>query len=143
MVYPVISLRQPWAGLVVNGIKDAENRDWRLPDKYHNCTVLVHASAKPMFSVREAIHEIAIRELPAQESFSINTTLSGFIIGAVRFKGCVPANLNPASPWCDAGSDFWWMIENATPLPPVPARGKLRFWKFDYPGRVEWPVEVV
>ena len=69
MIFPVITIRQPWAALIVRGIKDIENRNWRLPDKYRNCNVLVHASANPMFSVREAVREIAIRGLPAPISF--------------------------------------------------------------------------
>ncbi|HDU8694716.1 TPA: ASCH domain-containing protein, partial [Morganella morganii subsp. morganii] len=36
-----ISIRQPWAWLIVNGHKDIENRSWRT--KYRG-QVLVHAS---------------------------------------------------------------------------------------------------
>lgn len=33
MIFPVITIRQPWAALIVSGHKDIENRDWRLPGK--------------------------------------------------------------------------------------------------------------
>ena len=36
MIFPVITIRQPWAALIASGHKDIENRDWRLPDKVCN-----------------------------------------------------------------------------------------------------------
>lgn len=132
MIYPVITIRQPLAALIVNGYKNVENRNWRLPDIYRNCTVLVHASAKPNFTFAEANTELNSRGLKVQKSYDGYTALQGFIIGAVRFNDCVLANLNPTSPWCDADSDFWWMVEKAMPIFPVAATGKLRFWKYDY-----------
>lgn len=142
MIYPVITIRQPWAAQIVRGHKDVENRNWRLPDKYRNCTVLIHSSANPLFSVREATREIAIRGLPAPISYPIHATLSGNIIGAVRFNGCEFAmhhGHKPITPWCDTESAFWWMIAKAQALPPIPAKGKLRFWEFDYPHKIVWP----
>src|SRR5438093_5065049 len=38
----VLSLRQPWAWLVVNGYKDIENRSWRT---VHRGPLLIHASS--------------------------------------------------------------------------------------------------
>jgi hypothetical protein len=38
-----ISIRQPWAWLIVNGFKDVENRSWKT--KYRG-PVLVHAGRK-------------------------------------------------------------------------------------------------
>lgn len=29
-----ITIKQPWASLIVHGIKDIENRTWPCPDKY-------------------------------------------------------------------------------------------------------------
>ena len=39
-----ISIKQPSASLIVNGIKDIENRSWRMPEKYKGQRVLIHAS---------------------------------------------------------------------------------------------------
>lgn len=39
-----ISIKQPWASLIVEGVKDIENRTWRT--KFRG-RVLVHAGAKP------------------------------------------------------------------------------------------------
>ena len=145
MIFPVITIRQPWAALIVSGHKDIENRDWRLPDKYRNCTVLVHASSKPNFSSIQADRELIARgHKNLAGTFPLlfrGADLTGHIVGAVRFNGCELACLNPTSPWCDVDSQFWWMIGKTMALPPVPAIGKLKFWQFDYPHRVSWPQE--
>ncbi len=39
-----ISIKQPWASLIVHGIKDIENRTWACPKKYIGQRVLIHAS---------------------------------------------------------------------------------------------------
>ena len=154
MMYPVITISQPWAALIVSGIKDIENRSWRLPGKYCNCTVLVHTSAKPKFDGNAARLEQYKRDLPFTD-FAPQTTFSGVIIGALRFNKCIRAEdmrgqLRP-SPWadrtcdrvfCSNGSAFWWMIEKAMPLTPIPAKGRLNFWKFDYPQEITWPEEI-
>ena len=42
-----ISVKQPWAYLLCAGIKEIENRTWKLPDKYKWQRVLIQASGKP------------------------------------------------------------------------------------------------
>ena len=140
MIFPVITIRQPWAALIVSGHKDIENRDWRLPDKFRNCTVLIHSSAKPAFDPHTAQLEMVARGWPMEILHP--TTLCGCIIGAVQFTVCLASSTdNAPSEWADQGSKFWWMIGKVLPLPPVPAIGKLKFWQFDYPHRVSWPQE--
>ena len=140
MIFPVITIRQPWAALIASGHKDIENRDWRLPDKFRNCTVLIHSSAKPAFDPHAAQLEMVARGWPMEILHS--TTLCGCIIGAVQFTGCFASSTdNAPSEWADQGSKFWWMIGKVLPLPPVPAIGKLKFWQFDYPHRVSWTQE--
>ena len=140
MIFPVITIRQPWAALIVSGHKDIENRDWRLPDKFRNCTVLIHSSAKPAFDPHAAQLEMVARGWPMEILHP--TTLCGCIIGAVQFTGCLASSTdNAPSEWADQGSKFWWRIGKVLPLPPVPAIGKLKFWQFDYPHRVSWPQE--
>lgn len=143
MIFPVITIRQPWAALIVSGIKDVENRNWRLPDKYHNCTVLIHSSAKPAFDPSAAQREMVERGWPMEIEHP--TTLCGCIIGAIVFDGCRRSDgyygPTPRPLWADQDSKFWWMIGKALPLSPVPAIGKLSFWQFEYPHRVSWPQE--
>lgn len=39
----VLTVKQPWASLIVEGIKDVENRTWKCPEKYIGQRVLIHA----------------------------------------------------------------------------------------------------
>ena len=140
MIFPAITIRQPWAALIVSGHKDIENRDWRLPDKFRNCTVLIHSSAKLAFDPHTAQLEMVARGWPMEILHP--TTLCGCIIGAVQFTGCLASSAdNAPSAWADQGSKFWWMIGKVLPLPTTPAIGKLKFWQFDYPHRVSCPQE--
>lgn len=135
MIFPVITIRQPWAALIASGHKDIENRDWRLPDKFRNCTVLIHSSAKPAFDPHAAQLEMVARGWPMEILHS--TTLCGCIVGAVQFTACLASSTDSTpSAWADQGSKFWWVVGKAILLPPVPAIGKLKFWQFDYPHRV-------
>lgn len=141
MIYPVITIRQPWAALIVNGLKNVENRNWHLPDKYINTTVLIHSSASPELSFTEANAELNGRGFNGRKSYDGWTTLSGCISGAVRFSGCEEwpgSGGNAPSPWCEMGSSFWWMIDKAMPIIPMAAKGKPSFWKFDYPHEIVW-----
>ena len=140
MIYPVLTIRQPWAALIVNGYKDVENRDWRLPEKYCNTTVLIHSSSKPVFNDHQAKLEMVARGWPMK--IEEKSKISGCIIGAVQFSGCEEwpgSSGNAPSPWCDMDSSFWWMISKAMPIFPIAAKGKLSFWKFDYPHEIVWP----
>ena len=144
MIFPAITIRQPWAALIVNGIKDVENRNWRLPDKYRNCTVLVHASAAPKFSISDLNTECARRGVGGKGDVSSLSILTGAIIGALRFDDDLLAYThNPPSLWADYnhndGKLHWWTIAHAQVIPPIPAKGKLRFWEFDYPYKIVWP----
>ena len=43
-----ITIKQPWASLIVHGIKDIENRTWSCPKKYLGQRLLIHSSGKPL-----------------------------------------------------------------------------------------------
>ena len=43
--FKALSVRQPYAWLLVNGFKTCENRSW---NTQHRGTLVIHASAKPM-----------------------------------------------------------------------------------------------
>lgn len=43
-----ITIKQPWASLIIHGFKNIENRTWACPEKYIGHRVLIHASGKPV-----------------------------------------------------------------------------------------------
>lgn len=153
MLLPTITIRQPWVWLILQqqwleARKDIENRSWNLPARYLDTPVLVHTSAKPNLNCQVCVGEMYARGLarvsvePHKDEANIG--LSGHIVGVVRFSLSV---YNPTfdmdesaqdlikteSPWCDRDSKYWWKIEKAKPITPVSAKGRLSFWKFDYP----------
>lgn len=133
VIYPVLTVRQPWAALIVLGLKNIENRNWRLPEKYTGVAVLIHAAAKPVFDLfafEREMNGCGMCVLPMRAPAAVK---SGCIIGAVVFGGCVPNYGKPPLPWCDASSKYWWFIRKAAVLtvPAIPARGRLGFWKWE------------
>lgn len=127
-----LSIQQPWAWLIVNGFKDLENRTWALPDKYLGATVLIHASARPPFSIataRDLVSEIHARYgIPGGLRYPAEGRGVGGIVGVARFTGCTRDHV---SPWAARGQ-WHWLIAEARPLPFMPCKGRLGFFRVDY-----------
>lgn len=111
-----LSIRQPWAGLIVDGIKDVENRS--RPTRVRG-RIYVHASLRPDLGP-EVLRLMLSR----------HQTQYGAIIGTVDIIDCVR---NANSPW--ALPRMWhWVLADARPLRrPIPFMGQQRF--FDVPDR--------
>ncbi len=124
MILPefAISIRQPWAWLILHAGKDIENRSW--PTKFRG-RVLVHA-AKGM--TREEYAEGACFAwslsdgkilLPRYEALD-----RGGIAGEVEIVGCVARS---TSEWFVG---YWgFELVNPRPLPFIPCRGALGFFR--------------
>ena len=117
----VISIRQPWAWLIIHAGKDIENRDW--------CTnyrgpVAIHASK--FVPTRAEISEI---ELAMKVRIRRIELRYGGIIGTAEITDCVSEH---ASPWFFGGYGF--VLVAARPVRFHPLVGKLGI--FDAPGYV-------
>lgn len=122
----VISIRQPWAWLIMNSGKDIENRTWHTNIRGR---VLIHA-AKGVTKdewrcawgwVRECCPEVwekACREIEA------GTIERGGIIGSVEIVDCVKRS---GSPWFVGPYGF--VLRDPQPLPFQPCRGQLGFFR--------------
>lgn len=114
-----LSVRQPWAWLIVNGVKDVENRTRR----YHfQGRVQIHAS-KGMtldeYAVANAIAEDQGVSLPEFDELE-----RGGIVGEVSITGNVT---HSTSPWFFG--PFGLALKDAKPLPFQPCKGALGFFK--------------
>jgi ASCH domain len=90
----MISIRQPWATLIVRGLKDIENRSWAT--RYRG-PVLVHASQRPSFrSLADIARQFDI-DLPQVE------LPVGGIVGVTNIIDCVDAH---PSPWFEGKFGF-------------------------------------
>lgn len=120
-----LSIRQPWAWLILNAGKDIENRDWHT---HVRGRVLVHAAKGMTRAEYEDAYgaamyikpSIALPELPLQR---------GGIVGSVEIVDCVEES---TSPWFFGRYGF--VLRDPKPLPFIPWKGQLGF--FDVPDSV-------
>lgn len=114
---PVLSIRQPWAWLIVNGHKDIENRTWET--KFRG-RVLIHAGkTKPDWDDEE--YEFCEEEhgiIVPREGLPL-----GGIVGSARIVDCVAAS---DSKWFMG--PFGFVLTERKPGPFVPLRGMLGFF---------------
>lgn len=129
-----LSIRQPWAWLIVNGFKDIENRDW--PTRYRG-RFLVHAGKKPC-SLEEYVDALDLANLAspiAVEGISNMKDLEyGGVVGEATLTDCVTEHTSPwFTPWPEefkpAGvTCYGFVLANARPLPFMPYKGRLKFF---------------
>jgi hypothetical protein len=118
----VLSLRQPWAWLVVNGYKDIENRSWRTN---HRGPLLIHASSTLTDFTPEKLDEIE-RKHGVRVPKDAET---GGIVGVVDVVDCVQTHL---SKW--KFPDCWgWVLKNPCRLPFRRCKGAVGFFKLKSP----------
>lgn len=127
-----LSIRQPWAWLIVNGHKDIENRSW--PTKFRG-DFLVHASQGMTRSEYDDVVEML--EWPAFANMPIrlpdhHNIERGGIVGIATITGCVSKS---ESPWFFGPQGF--LLRDAKTLPFIPFKGMLGF--FDVPAGVVTP----
>lgn len=116
-----LSIRQPWAWLIVHGGKDVENRSWQTQIRGR---FLVHAShgmsRQEYFEAAEFARGRGVT-LPAFEDLE-----RGGIIGSVELSDCA---LYSPSPWYMG--QVAWALRDPMPLPFTPVKGRLRFFNVD------------
>jgi hypothetical protein len=125
MMY-ALSVRQPWAWLVVNDLKDIENRGHKTRMRGE---VAIHA---PLTIDWSAWGDMINGRHPARPSLTLPTMAvptkaelrTGGIIGVVTFCDCVTAH---DSAWFVG--PYGYVLKDARPVPFVPCRGQLGFFK--------------
>jgi hypothetical protein len=123
-----LSIKQPWAALVVHGLKTIEVRRWPTARRGH---ILIHAARVP------DTRPEAWRHLPDQ--LREDALLQGGILGAVELTGCRTyrsvddfladrtGHLNEAS-WFESPQLFGFAFTEPTRLPFRPYPGWFRFF---------------
>jgi hypothetical protein len=115
-----LSVRQPYAWLIVNGHKDVENRTWHTA---YRGPVLIHAGKTyPKRDFEDDYSMWSIHGYPPYRE-----ELVGGIVGIATITGCVTSS-----------TSRWWIgpvgftLTDARPLPKlIPCKGELGF--FDVP----------
>lgn len=117
---PVLSIRQPWAWLIVHGFKDIENRSWWTAFRG---TFLVHAGKGMTIREYEEARVVAAGINPSIDVPDPKDLPRGGIVGEAESVNCVTVS---DSPWFFGPHGI--VIFNARPLPFFPCRGALGFF---------------
>jgi len=117
-----LSIRQPWADLIIRGIKDVENRSWSW--RYRG-RFAVHTSKTFDFDAWDSL----VNYIPEQ-MISPADYITGAIIGIVEIVDCVEMSES----WWFTGP-FGFILKNPQMLiRPVPYQGKP--YPFDVPAAI-------
>ncbi len=117
----VISVRQPWAWLIINAGKDIENRDWFTKVRGR---ILIHAAKGMTKDEYESAYHTMIRVNRSLLMPSFATLDRGGIIGSVEIVDCVSKS---DSPWFFGRYGF--VLRDPQRLPFYPCRGQLGFFR--------------
>ncbi len=118
-----LSIRQPWASLILKAGKDIENRCW--PTKFRG-RILIHAAKGCTRAELEDALDFAEDASGTRYTVDLKTIHRGGIIGSVEIVDCVSAS---DSPWFVG--EFGFVLRDPQPLPFTPWKGQLGF--FDVP----------
>lgn len=112
-----LSLKQPWAWLVVNGYKEIENRNWQT---HHRGPLLIHASMS-----KEDFNEEELHYIRRDYRVVVPTELEiGGIVGVVDVVDCVTEH---RSKWFSGG--YGWVLDNPRRLPFRECKGFVKFFR--------------
>ncbi|MGP8162769.1 MAG: ASCH domain-containing protein [Acidimicrobiales bacterium] len=127
-----LTIRQPWASLIMAGIKDVENRTWRTN---YRGRLVIHAGAR---DDRQAVlrhahlldgHQI-IREGDCEPSKAYRAPLPylprGALLGTVELIDCVR---DSESEWAIEGQWHWQLADPQPFETAIPAKGRLGLWQ--------------
>ena len=104
-----VSIRQPYADLIVTGQKDIENRTWRPPPQFIGTRVWIHAGKKPMDN----------------DSWISPPSRRGGLVGQATFVDVVT---DSDSQWF-SGPYGWVVAEPAWLDPIISGPGRLNFFR--------------
>lgn len=133
-----LSIRQPWAWLIVNGHKNVENRTW--PTNYRG-NFLVHAG----LTCKQADYDAALLFVEAfidpalvYEVPDIGELQLGGVVGMAKLVNCA---VEHPSPWFTGGAanggGHGFVIEQGSPCVFFPWKGRQGFFDVDFK---EWRV---
>ena len=121
-----LSIRQPWAWLIVNGFKDVENRDW---STNYRGEFLIHASkGMTRLEYLQAGQFVESVSLGAFELPPIEDLDRGGIVGSAVLTTVFNHETDWfKSPWFTG--EYGFLLGNVKKLPFRPCKGRLKFFE--------------
>ncbi len=141
----VLTVKQPWARLIVHGYRGfdgiighklIENRS--RPTNYRG-TLYIHAGKSFDNEAPDYIGDFCpAAKVDVMQSMARINQERGKIIGRVQLIGCGSREieLTPESCWAEVGA-WHWILADPEPVVPFPARGQLGIWTMDAPPVIE------
>jgi len=133
-----ITLWDPWASLIVAGVKKIETRSWYT--KYRG-PLAIHAAKRKPFA--RDLSWLDLSSLQADlsrviDSGKLEDLPRGCVIGVCELVDCVPVEdirigiSEVEAKYGDYASGYWaWILENVRQIEPVPVRGYQGLWNWD------------
>lgn len=133
-----LTLTQPWASLVIEGVKNWETRSWRPSGLVIGERIAIHAAKDWTRDDVEFAFDLAARDiLPLARHPEPDTDLPrGVVLGTVVFTGYTPTGpgfgeleelLGDYTP----GRFAWGLADPREYARPIPARGMLGLWSWE------------
>lgn len=120
-----LTLRQPWAWMVVHGGKLIENRTWNTSFRGR---FLIHA-AKGMTTAEYVEAELfGLSVNPKMRLPTARDLRFGGIVGMAAIEGVQEPDEWEPGDWHMSGQ-YGFLLRDVRPLPFVPCRGMLGFWE--------------
>ena len=114
----VLTVRQPWASLIIHGGKDVENRTWIAPSRLIGKRLWIHAGKR--IEEVPAVHDadISCCDWRDQAGRVLGSVLLSEVVRVSEVRDCKWAT----GPWC-------WVLTDPKPCRPFSARGKQGIWR--------------
>ena len=125
-----LSIRQPWAWLIIHGGKDVENRSW---STHYTGPLAIHAGKGMSAADFDNAVDLAAKILPADHRFFAMTRQDfarGGVIGVAWLQSCTC--LNPTSPWAMVYGCHW-NLRDPRLIPFHPCKGRLGLFDVELP----------
>lgn len=114
-----LTIKQPWASLIMSGAKKIENRSWAPPATLIDQRLVIHAGLAWDSDVELADD--------FDGGFTEQSSPRGVALGTVRVVAVVTESDDPYF-----FGPFGWILEDPQPFDaPVPSRGSLGLWRWD------------
>lgn len=123
-----LSIRQPWAWLICQGIKTVENRTWAT---HYRGPLLIHAAKTPGISQDD--FEDLLEDVKRDYGIVMPRHYdAGGIVGVVELVDCLTACTSPNDVAWHEPEQYAFVLRKARPLPFFETAGKLHIFDVDY-----------
>ena len=127
----VLSVKEPFATLILNGIKKIETRSWKTN---YRGELFIHASGKT-FAKEFLINDFVINLIKDMDMNYGNIICKCNLVDCVYMDDKFIKNIKKNQIEYNCGEykvgRYAWIIDDIKPIYPIPTTGKLNIWNYD------------